>query len=559
MLIPSYRGLYLTALHGHLVLICDVLFGHLALRVTGCLRAPLRSVAVRDGYRPLRPLVQESQRLRRIAFVALTLRLRYTTLKQRGCVPGRRREALSLEQIQERMDQVMSRWQTYPDFAALLDALMDANGLSDYELAQQLTDQTATPLTHTTVRQYRCGEREPSYSFITGLLTTNALRLDPQRIQSADGDRPTGDQRLALFAAAGLIEVTPESIQEWNRDVLAGHRRLLATSPASPPRWGDLMTKLISFHMQGGRTSYHEIAASRTLTGGSLLSHPHRLSLLVSNRRPPSESERLALSRFAGLNDHQVVYIEDAIASGAIPLGPPRRQTPLAVALNSILDKLRAQEINQTQLVLQCAQCQAPGMVSVQTSDLPTWRHGHNKITLEKLRSLTAGLNQIGSRLRDPVTPGEISNLIASAGFAPHDLTDTTHQVVDRIDDRTQIKPLLAALRRAVDLSLPSSSEELRCHAAVLGITLPLAFSANLYWEDTTRTSSPTGQQVRDLLLCYNHFISRNGFPPLSDEEIIKIIHVAERDHTRLQQLSHAEKLAERKPHIRRQTPSPSL
>jgi hypothetical protein len=320
------------------------------------------------------------------------------------------------------------------------------------------------------------------------------------------------------------------------------------------------MAKLLSFQMQGGRSSYDEIATSRTLTGGSLLSHPHRLGLLIANRRPPSESERMALSRFAGLDDHQVAYIEDGIASGAIPLGQPRRHTPFAGALNSILDKLRAQEINQTQLVLHCEQCQAPGMASVRKSDLSAWRHGRTRITLEKLRSLTAGLNQLGSRrLRDPVTPDEISNLIASAGFAPHDLTDTTHQLVDRIDDRTEIKPLLAALRRAVDLSLPSTSEELLCHAAVLGITLPQAFTTNLFWEDTNRTSSPTGQQVRDLLLCYNHFISRNGFPPLSDEEIIKVIHVAERDHTRLQQLSHAEKLAERTPHIRRQPPSPSL
>lgn len=42
------------------------------------------------------------------------------------------------EQIRQQVDQIMDRWQSYPSFAALLNALMEANGLTNAELARQL-------------------------------------------------------------------------------------------------------------------------------------------------------------------------------------------------------------------------------------------------------------------------------------------------------------------------------------------------------------------------------------------------------------------------------------
>src|SRR5581483_6098808 len=99
---------------------------------------------------------------------------------------------------------------------------------------------------------------------------------------------------------AGLIEVTPESVRDWNREVLAGHRRLLGAGLAGPrPRWGDLMAKLLSFHLQGGRETRERIAAAAP---AGAFPRPSRVRDLLTNHESPSEHERLALARYAGLD-----------------------------------------------------------------------------------------------------------------------------------------------------------------------------------------------------------------------------------------------------------------
>ena len=142
-------------------------------------------------------------------------------------------------EIRKQVDAVMSRWRSYPNFAALLSALMEANGMSAAELSRQLRHDSGLAVSAVTVWQYRHGEIEPSYAFIQRLLACNPLHLDSDRIRLPEGEQPTGDLRFPFFAAAGLIEVTPDSISEWNREVMACHRRLVETN-ATPalPHWG---------------------------------------------------------------------------------------------------------------------------------------------------------------------------------------------------------------------------------------------------------------------------------------------------------------------------------
>jgi hypothetical protein len=145
------------------------------------------------------------------------------------------------------------------------------------------------------------------------------------------------------------------------------------------------------------------------------------------------------------------------------------------------------------------------------------------------------------SRLTNPVTPNEIGRLVIAAGFSTRDLSDSTHEIIARIDGQSHIKKLLKALQTAVDVGLG--------HDDTARVRL---------WE-TPGATYPTAEQVRELLRHYNGVIRQNGFIPLSDEEIEKVAQVAERDYANWQQRSHAEKLAERNPHDRRRPPSPSL
>jgi len=408
------------------------------------------------------------------------------------------------------------------------------------------------------VQQYRLGEREPSYAFIEALLTTNALHFDPTRIQSADGGRLAGEQRVALFTEAGLIEVTPESMREWNREVLAGYRRLIESDSHRPlPRWGDLMTKLLSFHMQGGRQSYEDIADHCNGNGTPIFPTFHRLNALFHNRRTPTEEERLALYRYAGLEDGQIASIEKEITTGTIPLGFARRTTPFAAALHSILDRLAGQGVTLTQLALRSARQHAPAAIPVSQTNLSAWRYGRELPTLASLRALTEVLRQFGpGQLTDPVMPAEIDGLLIASGFHPRDLTDTTHQIIARIDEQTRIKPLLRALQSAPDTCLPP--KEVHRHGTELGYEMP-SVDMLRKWEESGQTY-PTGERVRNLLLIHNCLIRQNGFLPLSEEEIGKVVAVGERDYANWQSRSHVEKLAEqRKPLAGRRPPSPSF
>jgi len=457
-----------------------------------------------------------------------------------------RKQSPSPEQIRQQVDQVMDRWQSYPSFGALLDDLMRANGLGYRELAQVLNTHGRRSPAESTISQYRSADLEPSYAFIEDLLATNALHLDPNRIQAADGERPAGDQRIALFAAAGLIEVTPDSIREWNREVLARYSRLTeAPLAGGSPAWSELMAKLLSFHLQGGRKSLSQIAREevRDDSGDHLFIDPARLrQLLDSNRVIPSDRERLALAHYAGLDHEQIRDIEARIAAGTMPLVRRRHHRDLSDALNSILEKLAAQEISTIQLAALCNQQVVPGGAPISQPDLSIWRHGKHLPTLEKLRVLAAGLERFGpSRLTNPVTANEIERLVIAAGYSTRDLTDSTHEIIARIDNESHIKKLLKALRTAVDVALGHDA------------------TARVHMWETPGVTYPTAEQVRELLRHYNDAIRQNGFMPLGDEEIEKVAQVAEREYASWHQRSHAEKLTERKPRDRRRPPSPSL
>lgn len=206
---------------------------------------------------------------------------------------------------------------------------------------------------------------------------SHASHMKLKRLQPATGGKPAGQHRLAIFAAAGLIEVTPESVREWNREVLAGHRRFLAGDVNTRrPRWGDLMSKLLSFHVQGGRVSHSDIAAALPpLRGGKPVSRVLLNQALLSMRYA-SEAVRLAVARYAGLDPEQIAYIEEGITSGIISVGFNHRTTPLTAALTGILAKLESQGVNMRQLAAQCATQRVPGAVPVHPPDLSSWRYG---------------------------------------------------------------------------------------------------------------------------------------------------------------------------------------
>ena len=141
-------------------------------------------------------------------------------------MPKLEKQGWSLTQIHDAVNGVMSKWndqKKYETFGQFFNDLLKANdNMSARELALALTKKLPRKYGHSTPQNLRDGTAQPTYQFIIDLLDTNVLNLDPHRIQPARDGRPAGDQRIALFTKAELIEVTPESIQEFNLDVMAG-------------------------------------------------------------------------------------------------------------------------------------------------------------------------------------------------------------------------------------------------------------------------------------------------------------------------------------------------
>ena len=214
------------------------------------------------------------------------------------------------------------------------------------------------------------------------------------------------------------------------------------------------MRKLLSFHQQGGRQKLSDIAAGLLPASKMKTSPTIRLGHLLDNQAIPTENERTALYRYASLEADLIDYIEESIKAGSIPVGTRKRQTRFADVLKPILSKLSDQGINKTQFALLSANPPVSGGIPVYQPDLSSWSTGRTRITLEKLRSLIAGLKRLESRqLCNPVSFEEIARLVIAAGFSSEQLTDTTPDIVARIDDKTRIKPLLRALQSAVDTS----------------------------------------------------------------------------------------------------------
>lgn len=530
-------------------------FRRLAIRATGCLRVPLRSAGV-PALSPLRPPGAHEPRQEPIARAAL---LRYTTLTQRGCVAGRRREEISPEQRQERVDEVMSRWQTYPDFAHLFDALLKANGFTAGTFAGRYTEATGKHVPISTVEKLRAGLfGQPTYKFIENIADHALLSPDPSRFRKATDSSTPGECRPPWFAAAGLIEVTPASVAHWNTEVLARWQRY-ATDAGERLSWKNIMKKLIDFHMQGDRASFIDIAdaANAHLDPDHQLNRV-RVNKLLNGTGSPTSQERTALARVAGLSEAQLQLIETALDEGTLLItsrhGPRRHRSLFSERFGVLLDRLHDHGLSQRQLALQCI-CPGQSETSVSGPSLSDWRNGHVEPTAASLRGLVHGLRRYASMI---VSEGDIEQLVSAAGFSMQELFATTHDLITDINEQTRLKPLLAAIRNAVDIELPMPAVANRIETAdPSGIR---SFQNRLTnWELDGYSKSPTESQVLELLGIYNAILRDKGMPELSPVEIGKVMEVAARDQEDGWRRGFLQRAREHKPPLPRRTITPDF
>ncbi len=418
----------------------------------------------------------------------------------------------------------MANWRSQPDFAHLFDVLLKANGFSDETFVSHYVQATNSDISRTTTKELRKGFRQPTYQFVADLADHALLLLDPERLRPGRAGSPAGDQRIALFAAAGLIEVTPESIGEWNQEVLARwQRRCRGGLGHERPTWQELMLKLLVFQTQGGRMHVPYVAdAISSQPGSNHLFDHERLTTLLYSRGVPSREERLGLARFVGLDAAQIDLIERAVDDGTLSLQRRTTHSAFSGLLGEFLERLSAGGISQRQLSL-C--CKPPGAVESQLAQptMSAWKLGTSMPTLSSLRALAHGLERC--RPAVAITPEEIGSLVSAAGFSPEDLSATTHDVVARIDGSTRLKPLLAALRNAVDLDVPMS--------AVVGLGgqgAAVRSGVQLQeWENESLEGSPSLAQVADLLSRFNRLLQDKGREELSAEEVQRVMEVAQR------------------------------
>src|SRR5579864_3092634 len=468
-------------------------------------------------------------------------------------------QSSSDQQIQERVNRVMDNWQSYPTFASLMDALLKANhNMFTTELAERYLEAIGpVPKPSTlmkTLQEVRGGRWAPTYSVVENLVRHNLLNLDPQKLHSDSGHAAAGPHRIAMFSSAGFIEVTPQSIRVWNRDVLASFAHATQDRPMNErPTWKDLMRKLLAFHTQGGRLTWDDIASNaRNMAGDSTLLPDARLRSLLCSKHIPTRQERLALAAALHLDDEQAAFIEHGIESGQISVHKHAETSPFSKRLNKILIVLRANGITTTQLALQ-TRCPAHGL-GIDQSVISTWRSGNARPSLANLRALVTGLRRCeregGGRL---ISDADIHSLIDASDFTSEQLMRTSHEVVADISADTSIKPLLAALRNSIDVSvtlddIPVFAKGERLTGRMISV-----------WESETMARYPTGPQVRALLRAYNKVIRNNNGTILGDDEIDRVVEVAERERFRWKSIPASERILAEQTKRHHLPPSPSF
>ena len=448
------------------------------------------------------------------------------------------RESLSPEEIRERVDQVMTSWQSYPDFASFWSALLAAGGLtSDKKLASVYRNHTCQTISSQILTLYRAGGAIPPYPFIEELADQCLfLPLDAKLFRPATAAEPAGPYRTALFAAAGLLEVTPESTRDWNREVLAGYDRLrFRDSQVAILPWCQLVHKLVVFQMQGGRKTLGDLAAqARVVSHDPALFAGDRLEQLLKDKQSiPSEQERLALYQILGLDENQARHLEEAIEAGRLPWHTKHPPTPFSRQLTEIMDRLAAAGISSRQLARMTAD-PVTEEEAVSHTVLSTWKCGKKSPTLATLRAVTRALRRCAAQDGGRLVPDEeVGTLVRAAGFTPEELTANCHEVIGRVADQTRIQPLLWAIRNASDLSVPLSAVAERDHRPPLrAVQLPSERSIG-DWEKETANAYPTASQVRELLDRYNLILEEKGRPAMTHEEIERVLVVADRDRQR--------------------------
>ncbi|MBI1314931.1 hypothetical protein GC176_26865 [bacterium] len=375
------------------------------------------------------------------------------------------------------------------------------------------------------MQRLRHGSFRPPYQFVADIANHALFSLDRERLQ------PGGDHRIALFTAAGLIEVTPDSIKHWNEEVMARwERQAHEALPQSRLTWRELINKLLSFHRQGGRWTYADIAeAANTWPGSDCQSDAHRIKDLLSSRGIPTRVEQLALERIAGLDGLQMNRIDIAIENGSLPLGRQSHRSYFSSQLADILGRLRVAGISQAQLVMRSIPL-GQTEPALNEASLSMSKNGITCPTQSTMRGLVNALQRCHDRANRPlVTADELQQLVTATGFTFDDLAATTHDIVARINSTTRLKPLLSALRNATDLDVPMSAVDSDMARGGADEDARMAHLLRC-WEWDGAPNVPTLTQVHQLLARYNRLLQDKGKAQLSRVEIERVVEVAERD-----------------------------
>jgi hypothetical protein len=441
----------------------------------------------------------------------------------------------------------MAKWQSYPDFAHLFDALLQANGISVNKFADIYRQATGKYSTTARMESIQEGRTQPSYELVTDIADHALLSLDPTRLRPVGESGRGIDYRIALFSAAGLIEVTPSTISQWNQDVMAGWQRRLAEPARQKPNWKELMYKLVDFHLQGGRWTIDNLAdaANAEITSGSFLLNAQRVNDLLTGGAVATDTERIALARAVGLSPEHIHQIQTAVEDGTLPLRRRLHTSTFSTLLNDFLERLHSNHISVRELARRSVPV-GQTEPTVHHATISGWKRGRGNPTLSPLRGLVCGLE----RCQRLVTPSEISELVSAAGFTQEDLVATTHDIVNAIGDTTRLKPLLVKIRNAADLDVPTSilSDE--------GDGLAVLVKD---WENERNANSPSPSQARELLGRYNRVLRDKGEQELDSQEIEKIMTVANRDRQEGLEKGFLNRAQQHRPRVARRAITPDF
>jgi hypothetical protein len=418
----------------------------------------------------------------------------------------------------------------YRYFHELLAALVKINDMESAKFARVLSDASGHEYSVSQIKRLLSGEHVPSYTFVEDLLKTNVLNLNPVWIRPKANEMDAGPTRESIFKLAGFIEVTAQTVDQFNAEVINRAKEYNERFPDRPFHWADIVKRMIEFQMQGGRLTFEEIEkVMNVLNNGNF--KPARLRYILNKNNTANDTEKKAIYDFLNLIPEQREWLDGKdVGRGNLPT----RETTFTRQFETITEKLLKEGFTLERLAEETTQL-GKDIQPVTWKTMSQWRLGKKTPNINHMRTLVALLDRFTPAGSDQpkiqagiILKNEIDNLLKALGTNREALFATSDVIIAAArENPVPVSELMNTIRTAPDVNVNMKFEPLLFEGTVPDAKLKPG-SSTPYWSQA---------RLRREMEYFSAVRQARGYPPYTPDQIDDVRAIGERDHVAQSQI----------------------